>query len=41
MKTALTCLESSGNLGNARLQGLEESVLGNDDTRYSIALSCF
>ncbi|BGP45152.1 hypothetical protein JCM10450v2_000969 [Rhodotorula kratochvilovae] len=28
-----------GNLGNARLQGLEETVLGDNDTRYSIALS--
>ncbi|KDE03412.1 hypothetical protein MVLG_06078 [Microbotryum lychnidis-dioicae p1A1 Lamole] len=30
-----------GNLGSARLQGLEKEVLDNDDTKYSIALSCF
>ncbi|GAA5870519.1 hypothetical protein JCM16303_001509 [Sporobolomyces ruberrimus] len=30
-----------GNLGNAKLQGLEAGVLDNDDTKYSIALSCF
>ncbi|GAA5861871.1 hypothetical protein JCM1840_006860 [Sporobolomyces johnsonii] len=30
-----------GNLGNARLQGLESTVLGGSDTNYSIALSCF
>ncbi|GFZ45527.1 hypothetical protein JCM24511_03253 [Saitozyma sp. JCM 24511] len=30
-----------GNLANARLQGLEETVLNNSDTNYSIALSCF
>ncbi|KAM0751708.1 MFS general substrate transporter [Meredithblackwellia eburnea MCA 4105] len=30
-----------GNLANARLQGLESTVLGGSDTNYSIALSCF
>ncbi|GAA5924395.1 uncharacterized protein JCM15063_005628 [Sporobolomyces koalae] len=30
-----------GNLGNARLQGLEKGVLGGSDERYSIALACF
>ncbi|ORX37396.1 major facilitator superfamily domain-containing protein [Kockovaella imperatae] len=30
-----------GNLGNARLQGLEAQVLNGSDTNYSIALSCF
>lgn len=30
-----------GNLGNARLQGLEATVLRGSDTNYSIALSCF
>jgi hypothetical protein len=30
-----------GNLGNARLQGLQEEVLRGSDTGYSIALSCF
>ncbi|SCV67855.1 BQ2448_5466 [Microbotryum intermedium] len=30
-----------GNLGSARLQGLEQQVLNNSDTKYSIALSCF
>lgn len=30
-----------GNLGNARLQGLQEEVLRGSDTAYSIALSCF
>ncbi|KAI5479118.1 high-affinity nicotinic acid transporter [Pseudohyphozyma bogoriensis] len=30
-----------GNLGNARLQGLQSTVLDGSDTKYSIALSCF
>ncbi|KAJ7730953.1 major facilitator superfamily domain-containing protein [Mycena olivaceomarginata] len=30
-----------GNLGNARLQGLQATVLRGSDTNYSIALSCF
>lgn len=30
-----------GNMGSARLQGLEKGVLDGDDTKYSIALSCF
>ncbi|KAJ7176139.1 major facilitator superfamily domain-containing protein [Mycena crocata] len=30
-----------GNLGNARLQGLQETVLRDSDTNYSLALSCF
>ncbi|KAI5476042.1 MFS general substrate transporter [Pseudohyphozyma bogoriensis] len=30
-----------GNLGNARLQGLQETVLNGSDTAYSIALCCF
>ena len=30
-----------GNLGNARLLGIEKDVLDNDDTKYSIALICF
>ncbi|KAJ7155237.1 major facilitator superfamily domain-containing protein [Mycena filopes] len=30
-----------GNLGNARLQGLQATVLNGSDTNYSIALSCF
>ncbi|KAJ7506104.1 major facilitator superfamily domain-containing protein [Mycena galericulata] len=30
-----------GNLGNARLQGLEATVLRGSDTNYSLALSCF
>ncbi|KAJ7778849.1 major facilitator superfamily domain-containing protein [Mycena maculata] len=30
-----------GNLGNARLQGLESTVLNGSDTNYSIALSTF
>lgn len=30
-----------GNLGNARLQGLEETVLDKSDTNYAIALNCF
>ncbi|BEI84346.1 hypothetical protein CcaverHIS002_0409500 [Cutaneotrichosporon cavernicola] len=30
-----------GNLANARLAGLEKSVLNNKDTNYSIALACF
>ncbi|ORY82359.1 major facilitator superfamily domain-containing protein [Leucosporidium creatinivorum] len=30
-----------GNLGNARLQGLQAEVLEGSDTNYSIALSCF
>ncbi|SGZ18256.1 BQ5605_C020g09174 [Microbotryum silenes-dioicae] len=35
------CLYLSAYLGSARLQGLEKEVLDNDDTKYSIALSCF
>lgn len=30
-----------GNLGNARLQGLQAEILHGSDTKYSIALSCF
>ena len=30
-----------GNLGNARLMGLEKDVLDNNDQKYSIALICF
>ncbi|KAJ7613445.1 major facilitator superfamily domain-containing protein [Roridomyces roridus] len=30
-----------GNLGNARLQGLQETVLDGKDKNYSLALSCF
>ncbi|KAJ6568478.1 major facilitator superfamily domain-containing protein [Mycena capillaripes] len=30
-----------GNLGNARLQGLQATALRGSDTNYSIALSCF
>ncbi|KAJ7146696.1 MFS general substrate transporter [Mycena epipterygia] len=30
-----------GNLGNARLQGLQATVLNGSDTNYSLALSCF
>ncbi|KAK7060032.1 major facilitator superfamily domain-containing protein [Favolaschia claudopus] len=30
-----------GNLGNARLQGLQATVLRGSDTNYSLALSCF
>jgi hypothetical protein len=30
-----------GNLGNARLQGLEKDVLGGDSEKYSLALACF
>ncbi|GAA5823381.1 hypothetical protein JCM10212_005675 [Sporobolomyces blumeae] len=30
-----------GNMGAARLQGLEKNVLDGDDTKYSIALTCF
>ncbi|KAL8291700.1 hypothetical protein RQP46_001958 [Phenoliferia psychrophenolica] len=30
-----------GNLGNARLQGLQATVLEGSDTNYSLALSCF
>ncbi|KAJ7917718.1 major facilitator superfamily domain-containing protein [Mycena leptocephala] len=30
-----------GNLGNARLQGLQATVLRGSDTNYSVALSCF
>lgn len=30
-----------GNLGNARLMGLERDTLDNSDTNYSIALVCF
>ncbi|KDE03411.1 hypothetical protein MVLG_06077 [Microbotryum lychnidis-dioicae p1A1 Lamole] len=30
-----------GNMGSARLQGLQKEVLDNSDTKYSIALSCF
>jgi MFS family permease len=28
-------------MGNARLQGLEEQVLGNNDTRFSVCLAVF
>ena len=31
----------TGNLGNARLQGLQATVLDGSDTNYSLALSCF
>lgn len=30
-----------GNLGNAKLQGLYETLLDNNPTKYSIALCCF
>ncbi|KAJ9119106.1 hypothetical protein QFC22_003597 [Naganishia vaughanmartiniae] len=30
-----------GNLGNARLQGLQKKVLDNSDEKYSLALACF
>lgn len=30
-----------GNLGNARLQGLQKEVLDNDSDKYSLALACF
>ncbi|GAA5880205.1 hypothetical protein JCM3774_006085 [Rhodotorula dairenensis] len=30
-----------GNLGNAKIQGLSKTVLDNDSTKYSIALTCF
>ncbi|CAF0847494.1 unnamed protein product [Adineta steineri] len=30
-----------GNMGNARLQGLESDLMGNSDTKFSIALTCF
>jgi hypothetical protein len=30
-----------GNLGNARLQGLESTVLKGSDANYSLALACF
>ena len=30
-----------GNMGNARLQGVEKDLMGGSDTRFSIALSCF
>ncbi|KAJ9103229.1 hypothetical protein QFC21_002652 [Naganishia friedmannii] len=30
-----------GNLGNARLQGLQKTVLDNSDEKYSLALACF
>lgn len=30
-----------GNLGNARLQGVQATVLNGSDTNYSVALSCF
>jgi MFS family permease len=30
-----------GNMGNARLQGVETELMGGSDTNYSIALSCF
>lgn len=30
-----------GNLGNARLMGLETDTLNNNDTYYSLALVCF
>lgn len=30
-----------GNLGNARLQGLESDVLNGDSEKYSLALACF
>ncbi len=30
-----------GNLGNARLQGLQEEALDGDDSKYSLALACF
>jgi MFS family permease len=30
-----------GNMGNAKLQGIEKDIMGNSDTNFSIALSCF
>ncbi|BGP56092.1 hypothetical protein JCM8202v2_003703 [Rhodotorula sphaerocarpa] len=30
-----------GNLGNAKIQGLNKDILGNDSTKFSIALTCF
>jgi MFS family permease len=30
-----------GNMGNARLQGLQRDLMGNSDTRFSIALTSF
>lgn len=28
-------------MGNARLQGIERDILGGDDKKFSLALSCF
>jgi MFS family permease len=30
-----------GNMGNAKLQGIEKDLMGGSDTRFSIALACF
>jgi fucose permease len=30
-----------GNLGNARLQGLQKEALDNSDNKYSLSLACF
>ncbi|CAF4057326.1 unnamed protein product, partial [Adineta steineri] len=30
-----------GNMGNARLQGVERDLMGGSDTNFSIALACF
>jgi MFS family permease len=30
-----------GNMGNAKLQGIENDLMGGSDTQFSIALSCF
>jgi MFS family permease len=30
-----------GNMGNARLQGVESDLMGGSDTKFSIALTCF
>lgn len=35
------CRLLTGNIGNARLQGLETDVLGGDDKKFSLALACF
>ncbi|KAI5451618.1 hypothetical protein NCC49_001599 [Naganishia albida] len=37
----LTAYLDRGNLGNARLQGLEKDVLGGDSEKFSLALACF
>jgi MFS family permease len=30
-----------GNMGNAKLQGIEDDIMGGSDTNFSIALTCF